>query len=94
MFGAGGSGGDHGVVIDEEELMLLREKKDLKRSYRDQYEKLRQVKVSINDAQENVDNLKQQLVVDFERWYREEFESTLPGDNGIQQTYMGTTTPT
>lgn len=30
-----GGGQDDGVVIDEEELALLREMKDLKRSYRD-----------------------------------------------------------
>jgi kinesin family protein 6/9 len=92
MFGTGG--GDQGMVIDEEELMLLREMKDLKRSYRDQYEKLRQVKLSINDAQNSVDSMKQQIVIDFERWYSEEFESSIPGDNGIQQTYMGTTNAT
>lgn len=45
-------------MIDEEELTLLRELKDLKRGYRDQYEKLRQVKVAINDAQSNVDSMK------------------------------------
>lgn len=55
MFGAGN---DNAIVIDEEELALLRELKDLKRSYRDQYEKLRQVKVAINDAQGNVDSMK------------------------------------
>ncbi len=88
-----GGGQDHGVVIDEEELALLREMKDLKRSYRDQYEKLRQVKVAIQDAQSNVDNMKQQIVIDFERWYNEEFENS--GDSTvIQQTYMGTTNVT
>jgi hypothetical protein len=38
-----GTGNDNAIVIDEEELTLLRELKDLKRGYRDQYEKLRQV---------------------------------------------------
>ncbi len=61
-------------MIDEEELSLLREMKDLKRSYRDTYEKLRQVKNQIVDSQNNIDNMKQQIVVDFERWYAEEFE--------------------
>ena len=89
-----GTGTDNAIVLDEEELALLRELKDLKRGYRDQYEKLRQVKVAINDAQGNVDNMKQQIVLDFERWYSEEFESTIPGDHGIQQTYMGTTVAT
>ena len=89
-----GTGTDNAIVIDEEELALLRELKDLKRGSRDQYEKLRQVKVGINDAQGNVDSMKQQIVLDFERWSSEEFESTIPGDQGIQQTYMGTTVAT
>lgn len=89
-----GTGTDNAIVIDEEELALLRELKDLKRGYRDQYEKLKQVKVGINDAQGNVDSMKQQIVLDFERWYSEEFESAIPGDQGIQQTYMGTTVAT
>jgi hypothetical protein len=32
--------------------------KDLKRHYRENYEKLRQVKISIADAQNNVDGMK------------------------------------
>lgn len=55
-YGSPGNGGD--VVIDEEELALLREMKDLKRHYRENYEKLRQVKISIADAQNNVDGMK------------------------------------
>lgn len=42
--------GNNEVVIDEEELTLLREMKDLKRNYRDTYEKLRQVKTQIVDS--------------------------------------------
>lgn len=42
--------GNNELVIDEEELSLLREMKDLKRSYRDTYEKLRQVKTQIVDS--------------------------------------------
>lgn len=38
--------------------------------------------------------MKLQIVVDFERWYAEEFESSIPGDTGIQNTYMGTTAVT
>lgn len=63
-----------GVVIDEEELMYLREMKDLKKAYRETYEKLKQVKVAIQDAQMNIDGMKHQMVIEFERWYSEEFE--------------------
>lgn len=48
-------GGDQGMVIDEEELSLLREMKDLKKSYRDNYDKLKQAKVAIADLQANID---------------------------------------
>lgn len=54
--------------------------KDLKRSYRDTYDKLKQVKTAINDSQGNIDGMKQQIVVEFERWYSEEFEAALPGE--------------
>jgi hypothetical protein len=72
-----GAGHDEGLVIDEEELALLREMKDLKRSYRDTYDKLKHVKTNINDSQGNIDGMKQQIVVEFERWYSEEFEAPL-----------------
>jgi kinesin family member 6/9 len=73
-----GAGGNE-MVIDEEELTLLREMKDLKRNYRDTYEKLRQVKTQIADSQSNIDNMKQQIVVDFERWYTDEFDVPMNG---------------
>ena len=44
-------GNEEGLVIDEEELMLLREMKDLKRSYRENFDRLKQAKVAIADAQ-------------------------------------------
>ncbi len=46
-------------IIDEEELMLLKEMKDLKKNYRENYDKLKNLKVDINDLQTNIDNMKQ-----------------------------------
>ena len=80
--------GGNEVVIDEEELALLREMKDLKRNYRDTYEKLRQVKNYIPDTQNNIDNMKQQIVVDFEHWYSEEFDVPAHGE---PNTFMAST---
>jgi hypothetical protein len=37
-------------VIDEEELALLREMKDLKKGYRENFDKLKDAKLSIQDA--------------------------------------------
>ena len=42
--------GNNDIVIDEEELTNLREMKDLKRNYRETYDKLRQVKSQIVDS--------------------------------------------
>ena len=80
---------DH-LVIDEEELMLLREMKDLKRSYRDAYEKLRHVKTQMSDTQNSIDGMKQQIVYEFEKWFGEEFD--VPANNvGEIGTFMGST---
>ena len=46
-------------IIDEEELMLLKEMKDLKKGYRENFDKLKNYKVEVNDLQSNIDNMKQ-----------------------------------
>lgn len=77
-FNSEGFGDDDGGVaeeiIDEEELMLLKEMKDLKKNYKENYDKFKNLKEEINDLQTNVDNLKQQLVLSFENWYIDEFD--------------------
>ena len=40
---------EHDDIIDEEELIMLREMKDLKRNYRDNFSKLKGVKSDINN---------------------------------------------
>ena len=49
--------------------MLLKEMKDLKKNYKDNYDKFKNLKVEINDLQTNVDGSKQQLILNFEQWY-------------------------
>ena len=39
--------------------MLLKEMKDLKKSYRENYDKLKNLKVEVNDLQTNIDSMKQ-----------------------------------
>lgn len=58
----GGNNG-HGAgqveeIIDEEELMLLKEMKDLKKNYRENFDKLKNYKVEVNDIQSNIDSMK------------------------------------
>jgi len=49
--------------------MLLKEMKDLKKNYRDNYDKLKNIKGEVNDIQSNIDGCKQQLILNFEQWY-------------------------
>ena len=39
------------VIIDEEELNYLREMKDLKKAYKEDYDKLKNLKVDVQDLQ-------------------------------------------
>jgi hypothetical protein len=39
--------------------MLLKEMKDLKKNYRENYDKLKNLKVEVNDIQSNIDGMKQ-----------------------------------
>ncbi|CDW82929.1 kinesin motor domain-containing protein [Stylonychia lemnae] len=73
--GMGGGNGQIEEIIDEEELMLLKEMKDLKKNYRENYDKLKNLKVEVNDIQSNIDSMKQQLIYNFEGWYADEFEA-------------------
>ena len=54
-----GNGQGNEEIIDEEELMLLKEMKDLKKNYRENYDKLKNYKVEVNDCQSNIDQMKQ-----------------------------------
>ena len=60
-FDEDGNGNGMGYVediIDEEELMLLKEMKDLKKNYRENYDKLKNLKVEVNNIQTNIDSMK------------------------------------
>lgn len=56
--GNGNGMGNVEDIIDEEELMLLKEMKDLKKNYRENYDKLKNLKVEVNNIQTNIDGMK------------------------------------
>lgn len=62
-------------IIDEEELVFLKELKDLKRDYRDKFSKLKALKQELVSLQNNIDASKEQLIYKFENWFAETFES-------------------
>lgn len=67
---------DEEDVIDEEEFNLIKEMKDYKKSYRNAFDRLKNVKGDIFLIQQNIDQLKQTLVNQFELWYEETFDTT------------------
>ena len=64
-------------IIDEEELVMLRQMKDLKKVYRDNFTQLKNFKMSYSENQTQIDVVKEQLISQFELWYASEFE--IPG---------------
>ena len=49
-------------IIDEEELVMLRQMKDLKKTYRDNFAVLKNEKRDFSETQKQVDLLKEQLI--------------------------------
>ena len=65
--------------------------KDLKKDYREKYDRLKNLKVEISDIETNIDNMKQQLILNFENWYAEEFEAGQGGGSAhFDETYNQT----
>lgn len=61
-------------IIDEQELIKLKEMKELKRQYRDSFLSLKEFKNEATFNQKAIDNAKTQLVNDFEIWYADTFQ--------------------
>ena len=71
-------------IIDEEELIMLRELKDLKRDYRENFAKLKEYKADIQVIAQNVNTSKENMIIKFEQWYQEEFDIPV-GQVGVSQ---------
>lgn len=64
----------HEEIIDEEELVLLKQMKDYKKQYRDGFAQLKEMKIDLANNQRKIDVVKEQLISAFEEWYGAEFE--------------------
>ena len=64
----------HEEIIDEEELVLLKQMKDSKKQYRDSFANLKDMKIDLANNQRKIDVVKEQLISGFEEWYQSEFE--------------------
>ena len=73
-------------IIDEEELVMLRKMKDLKKIYRDNFAELKNYKTEFAEGQRQIDTIKEQLISAFEEWYAVEFDVPAAGlDNTYNQ---------
>ena len=73
-------------IIDEEELVMLRKMKDLKKIYRDNFAELKNYKTEFAEGQRQIDTIKEQLISAFEEWYATEFDVPAAGlDNTYNQ---------
>jgi predicted nucleic acid-binding Zn-ribbon protein len=66
---------EYNDVIDEEELVKLKEIKELKKQYRTAYKELKDLRAETKYTQTGIDNNKEQLIKIFEEWYDDNFES-------------------
>ncbi|XP_033101480.1 kinesin-like protein KIF9 [Anneissia japonica] len=64
------------TVISEEEFQLIKKLKELKSSYRSDYEELRNIKSEVQYCQKLVDQCRQRLISEFDNWYTECFLSS------------------
>ena len=75
-------------IIDEEELVMLRKMKDLKKMYRDNFSQLKNCKMEHAEGQRQIDAIKEQLISAFEQWYATEFDVPAHGgglDNAFNE---------
>ncbi|PVD37645.1 hypothetical protein C0Q70_00243 [Pomacea canaliculata] len=70
---------DGDIVISEEEFMEVQRLKDLKKTYQIDYEELKTLKTQVQYCQKLVDQCRQKLLNEFDKWYAESFLN-LPGE--------------
>ncbi|XP_052080028.1 kinesin-like protein KIF9 isoform X1 [Mytilus californianus] len=71
------------IIISEEEFLEVKRLKELKSKYKTDYDNLKNLKAKVQYCQRLVDNCRQKLIQEFDKWYSESF---------LSQTEDGTTT--
>jgi len=68
-------------VIDEEEFAIIKELKDHKKIYKQNFEEHRTLKSEVLIIKQNIDKLKQQLILSFDEWYDKTYGPYLNSSN-------------
>jgi len=71
-------------VIDEEEYDILKKLKEHKKVYRDHFDQYKRLKGEVFYIQNNIDQLKESLIFNFEVWYDENFEPLAGSNEGMK----------
>lgn len=61
-------------IIDEEELAMIKQAKETKKRYRDNFNRLKETKSEMNFISQGIDQAKTDLVTKFEAWYEDNFD--------------------
>ncbi|XP_053385895.1 kinesin-like protein KIF9 isoform X1 [Mercenaria mercenaria] len=64
---------DGDIVISEDEFMEIKRLKDLKQTYRNDFDELKNLKAEVQYCQRLVDQCRQRLIQEFDNWYAESF---------------------
>lgn len=60
-------------VIDEEEFAIIKELKDHKKQHKQNYEEFRTLKSEVLVIKQNIDQLKQKLILNYDDWYEKTY---------------------
>ncbi|KAK7113745.1 kinesin-like protein KIF9 isoform X2 [Littorina saxatilis] len=66
---------DGDIIISEEEFLEIQKLKDLKVTYRNDHDELKHLKTQVQYCQKLVDQCRQRLLNEFDKWYAESFLS-------------------
>lgn len=64
---------DGDIIISEEEFLEIQHLKDLKMTYRTDFDELKHLKTQVQYCQKLVDQCRQRLLNEFDKWYAESF---------------------
>lgn len=64
---------DGDVVISEDEFLAIKMLKELKQTYRNDFDELKNLKAEVQYCQRLVDQCRQRLIQEFDNWYAESF---------------------
>ncbi|PAA85966.1 hypothetical protein BOX15_Mlig028807g3, partial [Macrostomum lignano] len=76
------------LIINEEEFVEIKKLRQLKESYKADFDRLKELKTQIHYCQKMVDLTRQKLIQEFDKWYAESFLDGSPDKRGVAPTSL------